>query len=116
MNQRCRNPKHARYVDYGGRGISVHPCWVADFSAFLTDVGAAPAKNFSLDRIDNDGNYEPGNVRWLPNGEQQRNQRRTTKTAHLGKEVSLSELSEITGVKQKTLYSRAYREAKKGTK
>jgi hypothetical protein len=116
MNQRCSNPKNTRYADYGGRGITVDPAWATSFSSFLTDVGYAPAKNYSLDRINNDGNYEPGNVRWLPNGEQQRNQRRTIKVDSSGIALSLSELSEITGVNKKTLYSQMYRKAKEGEK
>lgn len=85
LKRRCINPKHARYSDYGGRGISVHPEWVDDFWAFVRDVGERPEGKtkggrayWQLDRIDNDGNYEPGNVRWA-SPEQQANNTRPTK-------------------------------------
>lgn len=82
LKRRCTNPRHPRYGDYGGRGISVHPEWREDFWAFVRDVGERPAGKTSagraywqLDRIDNDGNYEPGNVRWASPSEQVSNQR-----------------------------------------
>lgn len=65
MNQRCHNPKAAGYPNYGGRGIAVCPQWRDDFHAFTADVGPRPSPEHSLDRTDNDGNYEPGNVEWV---------------------------------------------------
>ena len=79
MVKRCENPNHPRYADYGGRGIGIHPEWRADFAAFLRDVGRRPSPELSLDRIDNDGNYEPGNVRWATAKEQAANRRKPTK-------------------------------------
>lgn len=68
MKNRCRNPNVANYPRYGGRGISVCDAWSEGFEAFLADVGPRPSDSHSLGRIDNDGNYEPSNVRWeLPN-------------------------------------------------
>ena len=64
MRQRCQNPKLDAFKHYGGRGIKVCPEWSESFDAFLRDVGPRPAPHLTLDRIDNDGNYEPGNVRW----------------------------------------------------
>jgi hypothetical protein len=75
MRCRCRNPNQARFADYGGRGITVCERW-RDFAAFVADVGMPPGPGYSLDRIDNDGNYEPGNVRWATSKEQARNSRR----------------------------------------
>lgn len=73
MVQRCTNPNHPRYAGWGGRGITVCPEWL-DFEAFYADVGDAPP-GMSLDRVDNDGNYEPGNVRWATPREQLLNRR-----------------------------------------
>ncbi len=75
MKRRCNNPNDARYSDYGGRGIKVYPAWDEDFRAFIKDVGMRPSKHYTLDRIDNDRGYEPGNVRWATRITQNRNQR-----------------------------------------
>jgi hypothetical protein len=78
MIQRCTNPNDTRYADYGGRGITVHSAWRESFLIFLGDVGVKPEpkSQYSIDRIDNDRGYEPGNVRWATRSEQQRNRPR----------------------------------------
>jgi hypothetical protein len=70
MRQRCCNPNKREWPHYGGRGINVCERWQASFLAFLEDVGTRPTDKHSLDRIDVDGNYEPGNVRWATQQEQ----------------------------------------------
>lgn len=75
MIGRCENPKDKDYHHYGGRGISVCPRWRHSFSAFLADVGPKPTPRHSIDRINNDGNYEPGNVQWATRSQQMRNRR-----------------------------------------
>lgn len=74
MRQRCSNPNDARYADYGGRGITVCARWSV-FANFFSDMGER-SDGLSLDRIDNEGNYEPGNCRWATRSEQQLNKRR----------------------------------------
>lgn len=75
MKARCGNVKDSRYSDYGGRGITIYPGWVSDFRAFLAYVGPRPSDEYSLDRIDVNGNYVPGNVRWADKSTQTRNRR-----------------------------------------
>lgn len=76
---RCRNPEDTSYPRYGGRGITVHDEWADSFDAFLRDVGQAPSPAHSIDRIDNDAGYRPGNVRWATQQEQALNTSRTIK-------------------------------------
>lgn len=75
MVQRCTNPKNQQWPNYGGRGISVCERWRRDYAAFAADMGPRP-DGHSLERIDNDGNYEPGNCRWATALDQSRNQRK----------------------------------------
>ena len=70
MLQRCNNKKSPAYPYYGDRGIKVCEQWVQDYYCFESHMGARPSKYHSIDRINNDGDYEPGNVRWATQKEQ----------------------------------------------
>ena len=75
MKERCGNPNNKYYSYYGGRGIRVCDRWM-DFANFLADLGERP-EGLTLDRINSDGNYEPGNCRWVTMKEQAQNRRRS---------------------------------------
>lgn len=74
--QRTTNPNHKNWQDYGGRGIQMCEAWLHDFAAFLAHIGPKPDPSLTLDRINNDGHYEPGNVRWATWSEQRSNRLR----------------------------------------
>ena len=74
MRRRCSDPKTVGYHRYGGRGIAVHESWQKDYAAFrsyiMSEMGDRPTPKHTIDRIDPDGNYEPGNIRWATQKEQ----------------------------------------------
>jgi hypothetical protein len=105
MLARCRNPNDPRWKDYGGRGISVCERW-RDFWLFAEDMGEKPSPGHSLDRIDNDGDYEPANVRWATAKEQSRNSRRVKPITVLGVTMIVTDWAGVCGCNLHTLYSR----------
>lgn len=100
MIQRCENHNHVSFEDYGGRGITVCKRWKESFENFLSDVGERPSKGVSLDRVDNNGNYEPGNVRWATPTEQQLNRRRYVSIRQFSEREIILELARRWQVKE----------------
>lgn len=108
MCRRCTNENHKSYANYGGRGIKVHPEWLGQggFDSFLDYVGPRPGPGFSLDRINNDGNYEPGNLRWTTWEVQANNTRATRYVTYNGNKISIRQLHRETGITYPTLLRR----------
>lgn len=109
MKQRCENSSNADYALYGGRGIRVAPEWRDDFVVFLAHVGPRP-KGTSLDRIDNERGYEPGNVRWATASEQSSNRRHIVRLTVRGTTGSLSQLARAFGVSYGKVWQRINRD------
>lgn len=93
MKARCENQSDHGFSDYGGRGISICIRWANSFEAFYADMGPRPGKGYSIDRKDNDGNYEPGNCRWATAAEQQSNRRYVRQIEYEGQTVPLFTLA-----------------------
>ena len=102
---RCFNPRYVRFDCYGGRGITMCDEWRSDFAAFYSHMGPRPIGT-ELDRINNNGNYEPGNCRWTDRRTQNLNQRRAITVFHEGKTIPLKDLAAMTGIPYITLYHR----------
>lgn len=106
MCQRCHCDWHPNFKDYGGRGIRVCDRWRNSFEEFIKDMGYRPSAKHSIDRINNNGNYEPGNCRWATPKEQQRNMRSNKVYTINGASRCMAEWAEIYGVKYKLVKDR----------
>lgn len=106
---RCTNPKRRDFKNYGGRGIKMCNEWLNSFESFIYHVGFRKNKNYSLDRIDVNGNYEPGNVRWVLIKEQLNNKRNNRLISWNGITRSVSQWAKSTGISRPTIQSRLER-------
>lgn len=104
MRARCKYPSQVSYKHYGGRGIKICPAWEV-YEQFLADMGVCPEKH-TLDRIDSDGDYKPGNCRWATMKTQQRNRTNNQLLTFNGKSQPIALWAEELGMKQKTLRAR----------
>lgn len=107
MKQRCSNPKDPRYKDYGGRGIKISPEWLS-FERFYKDMGDCPEQH-SIDRINNNGNYDPENCRWATRKQQQNNMRTNKKLELSGICMTMSQWAGFLGINKSTLSKRINR-------
>jgi hypothetical protein len=104
MRQRCLNPNNKSWYRYGGRGISICGAW-DKFENFYEDMGDPPIGT-QLDRMDNDGNYEPHNCKWSTPEEQSKNRSTTIFITFQGTTLCLSDWAKRIGINKLTLYSR----------
>jgi len=102
MLARCHYTNAINYHRYGGRGVTVCDRWLK-FGNFLADMGRKPSPKHSIDRTDNEGNYEPGNCRWATAKEQCRNTRRNRTLTHDGKTMCMAAWAEKLGITWATL-------------
>jgi hypothetical protein len=106
MLQRCFDVHSEKYPSYGGRGITVCQEWVSNYSAFRAALGRRPSSEFSLGRINNEGNYEPGNVHWETRKQQARNTRTSRFIAAFGETVTVAEWAERFSIKPRLITKR----------
>lgn len=108
MIQRCTNPRCRIYAYYGGRGITVSATWRRSFEAFYAHMGPRP-RGHSLERIDNERGYEPGNCKWATKPEQQNNTRWAKRVTVMDVSLSVTEAARALGVKRQAIYDRVRR-------
>lgn len=106
MRLRCTETSNPAYKNYGGRGVKVCDRWLGSVQAFIDDMGPKPSPKHELDRIDNDGNYEPGNCRWATRKVNDRNRRSNRVVAFRGESHALAEWCERFGLPRDTAWKR----------
>ena len=109
IKNRCTNPNVHNYHRYGGRGVTMFEDWINNFQAFYDYVSKLPhygEDGYSLDRINNDGNYEPDNIRWATRKEQARNKRSNHILEYQGVKMTLAEAAEKSGLSRYVLQNR----------
>lgn len=108
MISRCHNPDDSNYHHYGARGIAVCQRWRESVEAFIADMGKRPSRRYSIDRIDNNRGYEPGNCRWATDQQQARNNRKNRLLTYQGETLCISEWTERLGFKPYTIQNRLH--------
>jgi hypothetical protein len=103
---RCRNPLHPHFHNYGGRGITICDRWLESFENFYADMGPRNSPRHQIDRIDNDGNYEPKNCRWATRRVNALNRRNTVWVVYNGRNRKLAELAAEAGISERVVYGR----------
>lgn len=106
VKDRCENPKNPAFHNYGGRGVRIAPVWSASFLAFREAVGEPPTPLHTLERVDNSGDYAPGNVRWATRKEQAQNLRKNRLLTFAGRTQPLTAWAEEIGLVPSTLHYR----------
>lgn len=106
---RCLDKNNPSYHLYGGRGITVCEAWLDSFEAFYRDMGPRPSSQHSIERIDNNGNYEPSNCKWATPLEQGRNRRNNRLITHDGETLCLTEWAIRVGITKSQLVKRIVR-------
>lgn len=109
IKRRCYVKSNSRYSTYGARGVTMCDRWLNSYSQFLGDMGRAPSKNHSIDRINNDGNYEPSNCRWTTDVEQANNRSNNLIIAYNGETRSLAEWCRELSLPYGTIAARIYK-------
>lgn len=105
MKRRCLNKNDKRYKDYGARNINICDRWIHSFEKFFLDMGSKP-HGYSIERIDNNGNYEPNNCVWMKISDQTKNKRSNILLTYKKQTHILADWSRITGIKAGTIKAR----------
>lgn len=106
MKNRCYTKTHKNYEEWGGRGIRVCSRWLESFDNFIEDMGQKPSRQHSLDRINNNGDYEPSNCRWATSKQQNSNKRNRRNLEYNGDVKSLSEWAALLGIDKRLLWQK----------
>lgn len=106
IKSRCYRPTCREYKYYGKRGIEMHPSWIHSFSTFIDDMGPKPTPLHSVERLDNSGNYEPGNCIWATHTTQANNRRSNRLITYKGQTRTMTQWSRIINVKVATIWYR----------